>query len=391
MRQTFRYDCMRGPFNSIVYTGLMTLAILIAKRYYLAPDWVKSFIASAESIGRLVTPITLYIGFRLGLRTSLLAALYMFGTGILLMGTAISMNTAFYAVTIVAAYILFAQPPKLMLHIYSNNYPTRERGKRVSTMFTISIGVGILFSFWLGKGLDADITNFHMQFFLLAIAAIISALFLMKIPSVPLDPEAKSNAWQTISLLWKDKLFAIMIVGYIILGVGNSMVIPIRIEYMADPKYTINASNLDITVINVVIQGASMIISTRIWGYTFDKLHFITTRLLVNACFFISFVTFFTSKNLLVLGVSIAVNGFAMAGGMILWNLWVTKIAPHNKIPVYMSAHSACSGVKGLIAPFIGYAILALTGPKTVGFIAAGLMVLSSAIYYSLRKNPRIQ
>lgn len=390
-KKTYLYDCLRGPFNNIVYTGLMTLALLIAIRYHEAPNWVKSIISSGESLGRAITPITLYFGFRLALPTSRLAALYMLATAFFLLITAFASSLLIYSIGIVLAYIFFAQPLQLMLQIYSKNYAANERGSRVSTMFVISLTVGSLFAHFFGKWLDINIQHFQWQFVILAISAAISAFFLTKIPSTPLDRQASGNPWQNLSLIWKDKLFGWMILAYIILGIATAMVVPIKIEYMANPKFNINATNLNITLINVVIPAISMILGTKLWGYIFDKVNFIKTRLFLNACFIASFLTFFTSTNLVMLGFSSILNGFALAGGTLIWSLWVTKIAPMEKVPAYMSAHSAASGLKGLIAPAFGYAILSYQHPMAVGITAAFLMLLSCIMFFIVRNNPQIK
>lgn len=390
-KKTYLYDCIRGPFNAIVYTGLMTLATLIAIRYFEAPNWVKSCINSAESLGRLITPITLYLGFKSAFPTARLASIYMFATGILLLITGIAPDLFIYTIAVIIAYIIFAQPPQLMLQIYSKNYSSHERGSKVSTMFVLSLIIGGISSRFLGKWLDVDIEHYQWQFVLLAISAAISAIFLLKIPSTPLDKQATGNPWQNFSLIWKNKLFGWMIIAYMILGVGTAMTVPIRIEYMANPLYGINASNLNITLINVVIPAISMIVSTKFWGIIFDRFNFITTRLLVNASFIISFLTFFLSKNIVILGISAIMEGCAKAGGMIVWTLWVTKIVPNERVPAYMSAHSCTSGLKGLIAPSFGYTILSFHTPLAVGLTATLLMLLSCAMFYAVRKNPQIK
>lgn len=390
-RKTYLYDCIRGPFNSIVYTGLMTLALLIAIRYHEAPNWVKSIICSGESLGRAITPITLYLGFLSTFRTARLASIYMIATGFFLLVAAFASNLLLYTIGIVIAYILFAQPLQLMLQIYSKNYVADERGSRVSTMFVISLIVGSLSAHLFGKWLDIDLSHFQWQFVILAASAMLSGYFLGKIPSIPLDSDACGNPWQNFSLIWKDKLFGWMIIAYIILGIGTAMVIPIKIEYMANPEFKINASNLNITLINVIIPSISMIVSTKLWGYIFDKINFIKTRLLVNACFIASFLTFFASTNMIVLGISSILNGIALSGGMLIWSLWVTKVAPNEKVPAYMSAHSATSGLKGLIAPITGYGILSCKDPMAVGIVATILMLFSCAMFYVVRNNPQIK
>lgn len=390
-KKTYLYDCLRGPFNMIVYTGLMTLAILISIRYHDAPNWVKSFICSGESIGRSITPITLYLGFCLAIPTARLAAIYMVATAICLLVTAFAPGLLIYTIAIILAYIIFAQPLQLMVQIYSKNYTASERGSRVSTMFVISLIVGAISSRFFGKWLDIDIEHYRWQFVILAASAAISAFFLLKIPSTPLDKESTGNPWQNFSLIWKDRLFGWMILAYIMLGIGTAMTVPIRIEYMANPLYKVNASNLNITLINVVIPSISMIASTKIWGIVFDRINFIKTRLLVNACFIISFLTFFTSTNLIMLGLSAIMQGVATGGGMIIWTLWVTKIAPNEKVPAYMSAHTATSGLKGLIAPAFGYTILSFHNPISVGVTATLLMLLSCVMFFIVRNNPHIR
>lgn len=390
-RKTYIYDCLRGPFNSIVYSGLLTLALLIAIRYHEAPNWVKCIINTGESLGRAITPITLYFGLKLALPSARLASFYMLVTGIFLFVTAFASSLFIYTVAIIITYILFAQPLQFMLHIYSQNYTADERGTRVSTMFAISLIVGGVFAQFFAKWLDIDIRHFEWQFAILGISAIISGLFLIKIPSTPLSPQASGSPWQNFSLIWKDRLFGWMIIAYMILGVGTAMVVPIKIEYMANPKFEINASNFNITLINVIIPSISMIIGTKTWGYIFDKINFIKTRLLINFCFIASFLTFFTSKNLMMLGISSTLNGLALSGGMLIWNLWVTKIAPNEKVAAYMSAHSATSGLKGLIAPAVGYTVLSYRDPLTVGIIAAILMFISCLMFYAVRSNPQIK
>lgn len=390
-KKTYIFDCLRGPFNNIVFTGLMTLATLIAIRYYQAPIWVKSIINSAESIGRIIMPITLFWGFKSALKTANLAAIYMFATGFFLLVTGLAPNLLIYSIGIIIAYILFVQPLQLMLQIYAQNYSSHERGSKVSTMLVISLILSSISSRFFGKWLDIDIQNYQWQFMILAAAAIISGLFLLHIPSTPLDKQATGNPWQNFSLIWKNKLFGWMILGYIILGIGTAMTVPIRIEYLANPLYNINASNLNITLINVVIPAVSMILSTKIWGFIFDRVNFIITRLLVNACFILSFLTFFLSKNIIFFGISAIILGCALAGGTIIWNLWVTKIVPDERVPAYMSAHSCASGLKGLLAPAFGYTILSFHTPMAVGLVATFLMLISSLMFYAVRKNPQIK
>ena len=134
-----------------------------------------------------------------------------------------------------------------------------------------------------------------------------------------------------------------------------------------------------------------MIFSTQLWGWIFDRIHFIKTRLLINFCFIASFLFFFYSNSLASFVLSAVFNGFALGGGMLVWHLWVTKIAPEGTAPAYMSSHGAFSGVKGIVAPFLGFAVINKLGPQSVAIIASTLMVVSCLIFLSTWKHQRIK
>lgn len=388
---TFRYDCLRGIFNHIIYTGLSSVALLIAIRHFNAPGWVKSYISGSEHTGKLLAPLMLLLGAKSHLRSSGLSTLYYIFCAVFLLIASLAHSLLIYVVAIILTEILFAQIPQIMLHIYSTNYPSNKRGKYFSITFAIGALITIIFPKQIGIWLDINVDYFHFILVALAASALIASFSSYQIPSEPLKSQSTpSSIWKNLSLLWKDHLFGWLIFGYVILGIGNAMVAPLRIEYMLRPEYKILASNEQIIIINVLIPNISMVLFTPIWGWLFDRLHFITTRLLINAAFIVSYLTFFTSTNFFLLTISAIFTGLATAAGMVIWQLWVTKVAPENQVSAYMSVHCATSGARGLIAPQLGYFFLYLTNALTVGVIAALLMSASAFIFFCVRRHPRI-
>ncbi len=86
-----------------------------------------------------------------------------------------------------------------------------------------------------------------------------------------------------------------------------------------------------------------------------------------------------------------AFQGFAFGGGKIFWSLWVTKIAPEKKEASYMSIHMALTGLRGTLAPFLGYYILSRSMPSTVAIIGMVLILISIALFESVRGHPRLR
>jgi predicted MFS family arabinose efflux permease len=184
-----------------------------------------------------------------------------------------------------------------------------------------------------------------------------------------------------MSLIWKDRFFGYLLGTWMLLGLGNLITMPIRVEYLANPDFGINANNANIAFLLLVVPAIARILSTKLWGWLFDKLHFITTRNLLNLFFILGIGLFFFAKSMLLLTIAMAFVGMAMGGGKIIWSLWVTKIAPNDKASSYMSVHMALTGLRGTLAPFIGYWILSRSEVPSVVWVAAiGMLLISLSI-----------
>ncbi|NQY32540.1 MAG: MFS transporter, partial [Coraliomargarita sp.] len=121
------------------------------------------------------------------------------------------------------------------------------------------------------------------------------------------------------------------------------------------------------------------------------KLHFVTTRNLLNVCFLASIALFFFTTNLTLLTLSMVFQGVAMGGGKIFWGLWVTKIAPKEKASSYMSIHMALTGLRGTLAPFLGYWILVESSPSAVAFTGMILIAASILLFEVVRGHRRLK
>lgn len=84
-----------------------------------------------------------------------------------------------------------------------------------------------------------------------------------------------------------------------------------------------------------------------------------------------------------------ALNGVAMGGGTLSWNLWVTKFAPQERTAAYMSVHTFLTGIRGFAAPFMGFYLLVTVGAKKTGGIGSILILISIIMVYVLYLNVR--
>lgn len=387
--QTYYYDKLRAPFYGILEAGWSTFALVIAIRYFDAPDKYKSFIAGAWSMGFLLTPLTLYLVAKLRYRSNV-ACVCMFSiSAVLMVGATLAQSLLIFTLLIMLSQIATAQQGPLMLQIYAENYTSKERGSRMTVPFILTALCAILFAYFGGKLLDVSINTYRVLFAIITLAAICAAWAVSRMPSQALSTEHVGNPWENLSLIWKDKLFGYLLGSWMLLGFGNLITLPIRVEYLANPDYGVNANNTTIAFLVLIVPATARILSTKLWGNVFDRMHLITTRNLLNVVFILSIASFFFTTNLVSLTLAMTLLGFAMGGGKIVWSLWVTKIAPDEKASSYMSIHMALTGFRGTLAPFIGYWILSQSAPTHVAIVGILLIVISMLLFEVVRKHPR--
>jgi predicted MFS family arabinose efflux permease len=390
-KRTYFYDRLRGFFYGLLEPGWVTFSLIIAIRYYDMPDYLKALLPAAGFIGLFFNAFMVTAFGRTGKPASWLISLVMALCGLSIAGAMLAPSLTPFLVFFILANILYVQNPPLLIQIYSANYRPGERGGKVSTVL-ILISLGGIVAGWLGgEALDHDITVFPLILGAMAAACLICVLIVRRIPSRPLDRKANASPLRSFACMWEDKLFGWLLFCWMVMGATNLMTIPLRIEYMADPQYGINASNFEISLITFIVPMVARMLSTKIWGYLFDRINFITWRLMINGCFITAFLIYFNSHSLFFLGLGTVFIGMAMGGGNLGWALWVTKLAPSNKVPAYMSAHTALTGVRGTAAPFLGYWVLKNFTPHQLSLVCAGMMVLASLFFAAAWRSPRMK
>ena len=153
-----------------------------------------------------------------------------------------------------------------MLHIFTSNYPAHNRAHYMKRPFIVSALSAILFGYLGGLLLDTNIQDYSLLFCLMAFAATIAAFSVSKIPSQTFSqPHRKSL--ESLSLIWKDRLFGSMLGAWMLLGIGT-ICLPIRYEYLANPSHGIDLNNAQIAFIMVAIPQSQKS-PVLIYGQTF--------------------------------------------------------------------------------------------------------------------------
>jgi MFS family permease len=383
--RTYNRDRIRGACNGVLETSLQVFGLLVIIREFHAPGTVKSLLVAAHPFGLLLTPLTLFWFGRMGWPASAtVAGNYGFAAVALALAVLTPSPILFFIGTAAAAMVLAQQMP-LMVHIYTENYAHSRRGRLLSTSIVLSVLVSTVFSLVGGAILDIDLQNYRWLFAFAALAAMAAGLAVRGIPSSPISPTGGRNPLVSLRFAWQDRVFGAMLVVWMLMGLGNLIILPLRIEYMANSAYGINATNAQIALATAVIPSLVRVFSTHFWGHLFDRYDFFFIRMALNAIALTAILLFFSTHSIWMLYLAGALFGFAVAGANIAWSLWVTKFAPAGKTAEYMSVHTFATGIRGTAAPFIGFATIVALSPLSTALISSALIVTSIVLLIPLR------
>ena len=390
VNNTQKYDLRRNLFNGIVEASYASTALLVAIRHFGASDNAKSLIAGGSCLGFLLAPGFLLLIGKSKLPVSRICAFLMLGTAIGILLSATAHSAWAYAGWLLIACVLAGQVPSLMVHIYSRNYRSGERGRKISGNLMLSAIVGAVTALVIGRLLDHDLNHFRPGAVVMFLFCLCTAYFHLKIPSAPLKA-GTGGLSRDLRHALKDRLFSWMLTGWMLMGIGNLITIPLRVEYLANPVYGIDASNTVVLAITLVVPLVTRVASIPVWGWAFDRFNLAFVRIAINLCFLVGLFLYFQTQNLIFLCLASALIGWAAGGGTMAWTLWVTKVAPSGRESSYMSIHSFFTGVRGVPAPFVGYWIITTLGPSQVGWTSVILIGMSSLIFLKLSSDQRLR
>jgi MFS family permease len=378
--ETYRYEKRRAIAAGILETAGSTFLLLIAVRWLHAGTVSKAVVAAAGSVGLLLSPVVVSGVMAAGWRTSKAAA------AILAVGSAAFAMAAFwpilpvYASCCVLGMATSSAVIPLLTQMYQENYPERGRGRLFSRTVMIRIASAAIFSKLAGDALTARPDAFRGLLFVFAAALGFASLCLSRCPTGSLHNEGHNDPFRGLGYVRQDALFRRTLICWMLMGLANLMMAPLRVEYLANPKYGQALTAGGIALLTAVIPNLARLGLSPVWGYLFDHMNFFALRVTLNTGFAIGILSFFFSNSMAGFIAAAIVFGISNAGGDVAWSLWVTKFAPPHRVADYMSVHTFFTGVRGVLAPLIAFSMANHLAMGTLALISAGLIVAASLL-----------
>ena len=383
--QTYRYERWRALAAGIIESAGGTFLLLIAVRWFHAGAVAKALIAGGGSFGLMLGPWLVSrveaAGWPVAKAASRIAGV---GAGGFVLMALVPWLPVFVLGAMVTMAASSAAVP-LMTQIYQENYPEHKRGKLFSRTFMIRIATAAVFSELAGRFLTGNLHAFRWLLAGFAGAFVLAAFCLNRMPSRALTASGGTHPFRALRFVRDDALFRRTLVMWMFMGFANLMIIPLRVEYLANPKYGVTWNGAALTVAQIallvgVIPNLARLGMSPVWGWLFDRMNFFVLRIVLNTGFALGMLSFFGGQQLIWLVTGAIIYGISNAGGDVAWSLWVTKFAPPERVADYMSVHTFFTGLRGVLAPVVAFQLVAHWSLASISWLGAGMIVFATLL-----------
>lgn len=249
--------------------------------------------------------------------------------------------------------------------VWRGNYEKSLRAKVAGRMATVQSIVLAATGLLIGRAMDFDERAFHLLFPLLAAAglvgnAIYSRVRLRGEPAL-LEMERHStherpslNPMSVVSVLRRDRPYRHFMGWMFVFGLGNLLI------SFPFTKAFEGASYLEGILVRTTIPFLVMPLAIPFWARMLARRHVIEFRAIhawafVAATFTLVLASVTDARWIYYLASGML--GFAFGGGALAWNIGHSDFAPPERDALYMSVHVTLNGLRGLLSPFIAFAL----------------------------------
>jgi MFS family permease len=368
----------RAVAAGVVETAGTTFLLLIAVTHFHAGATGKALLVMGGPLGLLLAPLAVSATRALGWRAATgAAACWLAGAAGFLAAALVGDMQWFIGGAMSGIMALSAAIP-LMTQIYQENYPSAERGRLFSLAVMVRVAAAALFAWLAGWWLDGRLHEYRWLMLCFALASLVAAGFTWRCPSERLASHTSVNPLAGARHVRVDRVFRWLLASWMLMGLGNLLMLPLRVEFLANPRHGIDLPPVMVAFLVGIIPGVTNLVFALFWGRLYDRMNFFLLRIILNICFMAAIAAFFLRPGMPGFVLGSFFFGMAASGGNVAWSLWVTKIARPELVAEYMGVHTFLTGVRGLIAPFLAFYLIESMAIPDLAWWSLGLMTVAS-------------
>ena len=263
-------------------------------------------------------------------------------------------------------------------YILAMNYPDSRRGRWFGTAASVANFIGLGSSLVAGYFLDINQNLFRLIFFIVGISGAIACLILGIIPTPHREQHPFENPVKLVSRIFKkNNQFFHFEMNFFIYGSAFLLLLPVVPIYLVD---VMNMSYKQISIARGVLGKLGIVIFSPFTGRFHDKHEPFTYAAMLFGllALYPILLAVSSSLGLSVVYLAFLFFSFAMAGVLITWNIGSIYFAEPNREVAYQSVHLTMTGVRGIIAPVIGWMIMSFADFHTAFVVSAVIFIIAA-------------
>lgn len=379
MREAYYYESL-GAITFALFAGLSASFFPIIARKLGASSFQMALISSAPFMGALFTLYWARLSATAVSQMGFFVKVKLLARAVILFAFLAINPWIFILLVFLNSLLEQAGSPayvRIMKEIYSDDYRGRAMG-----YVRMEMALAAVFTAYLG-GFLLDHFSYRYIFPLGAVFGIISVIYFGKIKVQKNNVKQKRKKRgilprEILEVFKKDKPFALFQTIFFVRGFAALMVMPLFPIFLVD---YLGISNISMGKL-VSLSSVFLISSYLFWGHYIDKKG--SCRSLAFSFFLASFIPLcysFASSIWYIVPASI-LSGFTLGAGELARVHFITNRAKSKDIPTYQGIDFTLMGLRGVIAPFLGVALMYWIGIESVFIISFCLIAISSLMMF---------
>lgn len=379
MREAYYYDSL-GIIAFAFFAGLSASFFPIIARKLGASSFQMALLTAAPFMGALFTLYWARLSHNAVSQMDLYVKIKLLARAVILFAFLAINPWIFILLVFLNSLLEQAGSPayvRIMKEIYSDDYRGRAMG-----YVRMEMALAAVFTAYLG-GFLLDHFSYRYIFPLGAVFGIISVIYFGKIKVQKNNVKQKRKKRgilprEILEVFRKDKPFALFQMIFFVRGFAALMVMPLFPIFLVD---YLGISNISMGKL-VSLSSFFLISSYLFWGHYIDKKG--SCRSLALSFFLASFIPLcysFASSIWYIVPASI-ISGFTLGAGELARVHFITNRTKSKDIHTYQGIDFTLMGLRGVIAPFLGVALMYWIGMKSVFVISFCLIAISSLMMF---------
>ena len=297
-------------------------------------------------------------------------------------------SASFFAALVFVSLLFLHISSPFLSTLYKTIYPAKGRGKIFGKVKRWQMLAVILSAFLVERLLEISPGSYWTIYFWLGVLGLATGFKFLSIDTQPHDrKEPQSGFPRIIRIFRHDKNFFIFMVFQFILGIANLSGLTAFYVYANDSGY-LALSPATAALVTGLVTPVAMFFSIKLWSLFFDRTNIVIYRVSTSCVLGAAFLCL-PFAGIYGAFIFAVIWGVGRAGGQIAWSLGILDFAPPEHTREYLSVHTFLTGVRGVIAPFIGIYLLDLfPDDLELLFLTLSLLIFLSAIgtYFLVEK-----